>query len=342
MKIGAAHRVGFTLVEVLTALGVIGLLMALLLPAVQAARESARRAQCANNLKQVGLALQQYVAASGVLPPVNLVTQRSPDGTFYSGNEHSPFVRLLPFLEQSALFDSINFDNLPGESAALGQNRTAMTTTLSALLCPTDGHRGPEGYARVSYRVSHGPSPLHAPSLRVAASMSGPFTVHQVYGPQDFTDGLSQTVGISERLMGDWVAGFHPRTGDYLLSATPGADVNEADPALAACAGLAVSGQAESRGGESWFLSGFHFTGYNHVAPPNSRIPACAFDEARENEHNRTMHDGVFPATSHHPGGVNAGLLDGSVRFVKDSVAIKLWRGLATRSGGELIDASGY
>jgi prepilin-type N-terminal cleavage/methylation domain-containing protein/prepilin-type processing-associated H-X9-DG protein len=333
----------FTLIELLVTVAIIGILIALILPAVQRVREAARRVECRSNLKQIGLAVHQYIAVAGVLPPINLVTASDRNGGYFCGNEHSPLVRLLPYLEQGSLYDATNFANLPGEAAGLQDNRTVMRTTLGVFLCPGEGSSGPaDGYGRVSYRVDHGPSPLYSSSSRHPTSVSGPFTVCQVYAPRDFADGLSQTIGLSERLRGDWSEGYRAGTGDYLLSASPGQEPIDADAALSACAGRPETADAESRGGESWFLSGFHFTGYNHVTTPNSRIPACAFDGLRENEHNRTMHNGSFPASSLHDGGVHAAFLDGSVRFVKDGVGRGIWRALSTRSGGEVVDATGY
>jgi hypothetical protein len=98
-------------------------------------------------------------------------------------------------------------------------------------------------------------------------------------------------------------------------------------------AGYAV----ESRGGESWFVSGFHFTNYNHLLPPNGKGVACAFDGLVEPFGIRVIHAGVFPATSDHYGGVMAGRMDGSARFVADGVAPPVWRALATRAGGEVV-----
>lgn len=330
-------RRGISLVEVLVGISITGILVCLVIPAVQSAREVARRVECLNNLKQLGLSIQAYAASSGVFPPVNLVTERFSDGVFYSQHEHSAFARILPYLEQRALFNAINFDGAPTHPGPLTCNDTALATRVGSLLCPSDRGTPIAGFGRVTYRVNHGASPLYSPDLADPATQNGPFCVHFVFSPSAFRDGLSQTIGISERLQGDWHKVSTRRGGAYLLQPAADPAGNDPEGAMAACRLLSGSGPHESRGGESWFLSGYHFTGYNHVAVPNWRGFDCAFDGAREDIHNRTIHDGVFSATSAHRGGVNAGSMDGSVRFVSDSIDLRVWRAFATRSGGEAI-----
>jgi len=112
-----------------------------------------------------------------------------------------------------------------------------------------------------------------------------------------------------------------------------------ADQAVELCSSVPAGYAVESRGGESWFLSGFHFTNYNHLLPPNSGSPACAFDDGVEPISIRVIHAGVFPATSYHNGGVMAATMDTSVRFVKDGISPPVWRALATRASGEIVDS---
>ena len=335
---GNTRRRGFTLIELTVVIAVIGLLILLTLNAVQSSREAARRLGCSNHLRQIGLAMQAYLAASGVFPPVNLVTERFSDGTYYSGHSHSPLARLLPALDQQPLFNSINFERIATDGGMLTANDTAMTTHILVFLCPSDGAASPaDGYGRVNYRVNHGSHFLYSPLPNDPATSSGPFAPHRAIGPADFSDGLSQTIGLSERLRGDWSRARFRRAGDYALADGSQAWPRDADGARAYCLGLPPDIAHESRGGESWLLSGFNFTGYNHVAPPNWSGPDCSLDPWREDLHVRSMHDGVFAASSLHPGGVNACFMDGSVRFVKDSVDIRTWRSLATRGGGELV-----
>src|SRR4051812_24180729 len=130
-------RPGFTLIELLVVIAIIGVLIALLLPAVQAAREAARRAQCVNNLKQIGLGLHNYESTNGVFPPGRI-------NTYVAGNGHcwGAYSQMLPFLEQKAVFDAMNFSMNPDPdytTSTAVANRTAAVTVVSALLCPSDG-----------------------------------------------------------------------------------------------------------------------------------------------------------------------------------------------------------
>ena len=137
------------------------------------------------------------------------------------------------------------------------------------------------------------------------------------------------------------MVGSFKRGGDYLLGHFAVNDVIYADQAVALCSSLPPTSAEESRGGESWFISGFHFTSYNHCLPPNDKRPDCALnlDSDTSSLDARVNLEGVFAASSFHQGGVNCLLMDGSVRFVLDSVNLDIWRALATRSGGELTSA---
>jgi prepilin-type N-terminal cleavage/methylation domain-containing protein/prepilin-type processing-associated H-X9-DG protein len=333
---------GFSLIELLVVVMIISILAALLLPAVQSARETARRAQCINNLKQIGLGIQSYCALHHVFPPTCPITKHLPDGGFYSAGYYSPLARILPQLEQESLFNSINFQEMPTEGYTLQANLTAMTTVVGHFLCPSDDSARVPGYGRANYRCSIGPDFRHAAGRLHPDSLMGPFTAHRVYGPGEFSDGLSSTVGISERLQGDWTIGTSHPGGDYLQTEADTSSIHSVDEAVSICASLPGSAPQESRGGESWFLSGLHYTLYNHAMTPNSKVRACVFDLERNELHQRFLHDGVMPATSRHPGGVNAMLMDGSVRFLRDGINLATWRALATRSQGEVIDATAF
>ncbi len=332
-------RRGFTLVELLVVLGVIGLLIGLMLPAVQAARESARRSQCMNNLKQIGLALNAYESQARRFPAIALSSGSATAGA--SGHVFSPFARMLSELDQRPLFDSTNFEPIPTMGTGLWANLTVMGTSLAVFVCPSDPPPPVAGYGRVSYRLNCGPSPWFAPGPDNPEAWTGPFTVHRSYRPADFRDGLSATVAASERLHGDWREGDF-RDGDYRLTGVL-SGVDRLDPymttdwAVSVCARAEDALPHESRGGESWFLTGYHFTNYNHCLPPNPRTSDCSLEAFTEAIHWRTLHDGVFPARSMHPGGVSALWMDGSVRFVRDAVEGSVWRAVATRAGGEVV-----
>jgi prepilin-type N-terminal cleavage/methylation domain-containing protein len=339
---------GFTLIELLLVVGVIGILVGLLLPAVQAARESARRIQCTNNLKQIGIALNAYEALHKLYPGIVTTTalQTTPGRELpWAAHSFSPIARTLAELDQQPLFHSINFTFKPTTALAEAMNRTSMLVRLAVAVCPSDTHSAPDAsYGPANYRFNRGPTPWIAPGDNWPASWSGPFTPHLFHSGADFPDGLSQTIGASERLSGDWTTGVFKNGGDYFLTeigfwVDSGPD--DADRAVVSCRREAPVSQHESRAGESWFYSGHHFTGYNHCQPPNSVNPDCAFDSFRNSIHDRDMHHGVFTARSHHSGGVNALAMDGSVRFVKSTIDVFTWRALATRNGGEAISAFG-
>ena len=328
-------RRGFTLIEVLVVIAVIGLLVALLLPAAQAAREAARRMQCANNLKQIGLALHGYHDAVGSLP-----WGEGPD----DWNNWSAHVMLLPYLEQGALYNALNFANyasgdflLPGEPTSVGANSTVQLARLSVLLCPSDLDRlsAPQGH--VNYCANAGTDRDFAPK----APPSGLFA--QVpYCPspvrfQDIPDGLSQTAALGERVKGiDNVTSIYdPLTPSSALVDAHGLQAGTA-AYYRACSraaptpGVALFGQPHTFGafGAYWFYGGPTSARYNHIMPPNTW--SCGSGQS----------DGAYTASSRHPGVVNLLVADGSTRAVKQSVALPVWWALGTRAGGEVISAA--
>lgn len=335
----ARRRPAFTLIELLVTVFIIAILVGLLLPAVQSAREAARRVQCTSHMKQIGIALANYQSAFSRFPSISGDDLPGvPLSTYY----YSPFTRMLATLDQAPLYDSTNFSWSPSDGRALAANDTVMTARLEVFLCPSDPPaQAVPGFGRVSCRVCTGPSPWWSPGDRAPDAWSGAFTIHRFYRPADFSDGLSQTIGASERLQGGWLVGRFKADGDYLITDT---DINghirngAADWALSVCASAPLDGPEETRAGESWFISGFHFSDYNHCATPNHLAPDCSlFGSPESSLHNRTLYAGVFTASSHHPGGVNTLCMDGSVHFITDAVNVAVWRGLSTRNGGEIV-----
>jgi prepilin-type processing-associated H-X9-DG protein len=320
----------------------IGLLISLLLPAVQAAREAARRAQCQNNLKQIGLALHSYLAANGTFP-MNMSAARiisvGPPPWSATYRPYSALVRLLPQLDQQPLFASVNFEveTYADQSRGAGeylypQNVTAFRTNLGVFVCPSDGAETPTRWG-CNYRGNSGIGPHIAPHREHPDSGNGFYMGTSALSPAMFGDGLSHTVAYSERIRG---------TGEG-TSMSPSRDLGDiqafagdcggrdADYALECCRYAATSGFPWSqRAGFTWFYRDYECTMYNHAQEPNGGIPDAIV---------RPFGDrGVVTARSHHPGGVNALMADGAVRFVKQSIARNHWRALGTRSGGELIE----
>ena len=289
-----ARRTGFTLIELLVVIAIIAVLIALLLPAVQAAREAARRAQCTNNLKQIGLATATYESAAGVFPPSFLQGPLG-NGTFYSGP--SVFLHLLPQMEQTSMYNSWN----TSLSVYEGANLTLAGLYVSTLTCPSD----PAGYelsalksnyvkgtdangakqAHTSYAACEGlwfAKPIDNPKdpciATTGATAYGAIYPNSAVRIADITDGTSNTMVFSERVRGAMSA---PSRDDYFL----------------------------------WQSGYWYQCSFNAMIPPNSWRPL------RQQVQNGWWWIMTYGASSFHPGGVNAAFGDGSVRYLKDSIA---------------------
>lgn len=321
---------GFTIVELLVTIAIIGLLIALVLPAVQAAREVARRMQCSNNLKQIGLALHGYHDSHLVLPfgvgPDN-------DGVISSlgtldDRRYSAQSLILPYLEQSTIHDRINFNVAPfhpfvnaatGNASVIAAQGTNVVNgepakaRISVFLCPSDLDRLEIIWSHNNYRACNGSNW----SGRTGNGMFGQLSSVRF---AQVTDGLSQTAMVSERVKGtsnkqvfDDLSDLYDLTGIWTES-----NFRTACEQLNALTAAAYNQDIES--GQTWLEGNMNWTRYNHVLPPN-RI-SCK---------NGFTWDGVImTASSRHNGGVNVVLGDGSVRFAADAVDSDLWRGLGT------------
>ena len=317
------RRAGVTLIEMLVVMGVIGLLLAIALPAVFMVRQASLRTQCAHNLREIGSALHQHHDAQGHFPAASLVGVFGSDRQPRSRN-FAPFAFLLPYLEQGQLHDGLNLvwevpdDRNPG-----------VRTRLAVMLCPADGARVGHG-GNANYRVGMGPDlyffrrPGH-----------GAFDAGVHHTAADFADGLSHTAAVSERLLGDGdPSRFDPErdfwfTGLYdLLGRHP-----ERAEMESLCGGLdPASGPPHlSSNGAEWFRAGFENTWYTHAAGPNAVMGDCT----EGSNGLGAVSGGFVGARSRHRGGVNVAFADGSVHFLGDAVDLPLWHALATRAGGE-------
>jgi prepilin-type N-terminal cleavage/methylation domain-containing protein/prepilin-type processing-associated H-X9-DG protein len=331
-------RNAFTLVELLVVIAIIGILIALLLPAVQAAREAARRVSCTNNLKQCGLALHNYETACGVFPGI------------YGSRDFSVQARMLVYVEQENLQRLIDFTQvlLAGPQGGVYLNpvqATAARTPLGVLRCPSDGtsdifteyavSQPGDAYAGGNYVVCQGSGTGTTYDFRYPTD--GLFYIGSAASFRDITDGSSNTLMMSESLLGShrdttgaapvdpqrqlsWVSGFR------FNSSGPGYP-GVVNPDLAAIAATCTSWSGSRCAG--WIIGRQMFSLFTTYVSPNSPIPDLAGQ----------MHTGFFSARSNHPGGVNGLLGDGSVRFFGNAVDSSAWRALATCRGGEVLGA---
>ncbi len=341
-------RCGFTVVELLVTLAVIGLLVALLLPAVQQSREVARRIQCVNNLKQIGVASQAHQSTHGSFP-YTAVEHISANGHVRSAI--SPHAHLLPFLDQSPLHRSVEFrhwaEDLP-ESLPRAWlvdllsvppvqpcDSVALATTVSAFVCPSDTILPGGNHYRACLGAGPGLFPAEIGAVcNDPGNAAGAFVNGRAMRPTDMKDGLSNTAMFSERVAGDNNQTRYDPWSDV-------AEVMQPQCTVAAtrlnCASVTASSPHDSYVGRTWLFGSWRQTWYNHVLPPNSSTPDCM----QAGTGLVGGGDGAYSARSHHRGGVNLLLCDGSVRFVNQVLDLGLWVALATRAGQEVAGLGG-
>ena len=350
---------GFTLVELLVVIAIIGILIALLLPAVQAAREAARRSQCTNNLKQLALAVHNYADTYKSFPPKKMGTSGPGGCMTHNGEYGSGLMRLLPFYEQQALYDQWSSpQTLPSGSwpafgpcpwtATQGDAYEIYDPQVGALLCPSDGNavnKGATDYGWNNYVFSCGDS-IHSDQNNQSRNPRGMIgNIGGVISFASVTDGTSNTIMLSEHLVSvsSTVVGQGTvySLGAGTIVGSPGscyAQINPNDHKVYNT-GLSTANWA----GRRWAHGAMSHIGFNTVLPPNG--PSCA-----ENNNDNTTYGMVHPPTSNHPGGVNAAMGDASVRFISETIdtgsiyspattqgasMYGVWGALGTKDGGE-------
>jgi prepilin-type N-terminal cleavage/methylation domain-containing protein/prepilin-type processing-associated H-X9-DG protein len=363
------HRRAFTLIELLVVIAIIAVLIALLLPAVQAAREAARRAQCMNNLKQIGIAMHNYHSTVNGFP-VGFLFPGTPNagGSNAQGipDLHwrwSVLAQLSPYMEQTAVYNAVNFDwpIAPGTGASgpfsgypaykpFPVNTTAMATKVGFFLCPSDGAAAqvalPDGsntFGPSNYHFSTGngqPGSGHVGDVgnptNNALPANGAFILGAPQSAATITDGSSNTVAASEQLIGPasgsttTTTGATPVPPDLRRAAVFISTTPLPDNPTSGCNG-AIAGWRLDKG-YAWWDGDFRSSLYNHYLTPNSKVYDCW-------QSSPPLNPAIKAARSNHPGGVNVLFCDGHTQFAKDSVSLASWRALSTRNGGEVISA---
>jgi prepilin-type N-terminal cleavage/methylation domain-containing protein/prepilin-type processing-associated H-X9-DG protein len=348
------RKPGFTLIELLVVIAIIAVLIALLLPAVQAAREAARRAQCVNNLKQMGLGLHNYHSSQNTFPMGASASNNTLGSSYWNG--WSAQGLMLSYMEQTAIYNAINFSLDPLVNNSGSFNSTSLYTKINSYLCPSD-----PGAGRIytnSYYMSEGANVINTPgSQGFGNASSGPsnglFCFNYAFGIADCTDGTSNTVAASEGVTGNnqyqlyrgngvVSAGTQPAQNDVYMSQTTTLSN------LVACTNAMITNvknQTNISGnrGQYWGWGAEAMSLFNTVVPPNST--QYYFNQCRYGCQcglGSADHSDITNASSFHSGGCNVLLADGSVKFIKSSLSLQTWWALGTRARSEVIDANSY
>ncbi len=337
----AKRRPGFTLIELLVVIAILSVLIALLLPAVESARESARRISCANNLKQIGLAMHQYENTNGVLPPsVALATNSSGAVTWFGG--WSAHGRVLPFLEQNSVFSGLNFTLNYANPA----NTTVSNLTINAFICPSEVKPQPatHGFGLcgvVNYGVNVGDWYVWGGAAGIPNR--APFGVNLARRFSAFTDGLSNTV-----LMGE-VKAYQPYYRDTgAISGMTATNIPSPSASPESITSEYFAATAPQTSGHTEWVDGHaHQTGMNTAFTPNKKILGTVsrtvdIDLTTRRESNGGPTFASITSRSYHPGGIQILKADGSVAFISETIRGELWRGLGTIAGGEVLSSDSY
>jgi prepilin-type N-terminal cleavage/methylation domain-containing protein/prepilin-type processing-associated H-X9-DG protein len=368
------YGAGFTLIELLVAMTVIAVLIALLLSGVQAAREAARHARCANNLRQIGLALTNYTGVSGCFPP-GAVAQRGMNGKLRYNGDFSAHARLLPFLGQEPLYSAANFSvNVINTRGGARANSTVATTKVDTFLCPSD----PPPMWRMSViRAYQAVAPGNSyfasvgSSLEFAAfeqggapngvfaylgSLETPVTTACLLPPTfaSITDGTTQTIAFGEWRIGSGnmaklsIPSDIVFVGEYppgVVRNTPAMSMPAGASALSRWVRRCAAGLKSDRTSRTPMLGmgwAFGLPGYtlgNVILGPNPTTPNCSVSSVSTHT---IASPGLWTLSSYHPGGASVLMCDGSVRFLKDTTSQQTVWALGSRAQNETISSDSY
>ncbi|MGC8639299.1 MAG: DUF1559 domain-containing protein [Isosphaeraceae bacterium] len=303
---------GLTLIEVIVAVSVLGILALLTLAAVQHAREGARRATCISNLRQLGVAIQSYCSVAQCFPPGN------------NGRVFSAHAVLLPHLDQTPLYNAVNFQTTPLVGRWMGrENLTVRGTSLALFLCPSDSHAGRGGINNYAGNRGSGVQKY---------GYNGAFGLSGAVGLESFADGMSNTSAMAE-----WVTGVNsrPRAQPNRLvfeTAFPLLKPDEFDLFARLCSEADVENGKLSPlvKGETWLVGEFSYTLYNHVVPINGY--SCT--------NNTGVQEGAWTAGSNHGSGANVLFADGHARYVMQTISLQTWRAMGSRNGGDVVSGA--
>lgn len=367
------RRLAFTLVELLVVIAIIGVLIALLLPAVQATREAGRRSSCTNNSKQIALAVSTYESAKKGFPR-GIVGGTLPDSGLIAGNGftgYGPHVLLLPFVEETSLYDKMQIDTTATTGSFAGQPWRISSATVSLVssyqnkrvnsyVCPSAGAYGdPSIAANCTYPLSTGPNaswtqlntrPLGSSTdVGSDTALNGAIRLRKLNPLREFTDGVSKTILVCEQLLGPGTLGSEGPAAAFNAKTCIGLGVSwsgnqttvdgpitqsQVDAYLNAATTAGAAGTYTGTMGALWFRCVNHCTLINTLCPPNDpRASGLANGSTTDYGNSR----GVYVSRSNHPGGVVHAFADGSVTFISDSIAIDVYQALGSRNGGELV-----
>jgi prepilin-type N-terminal cleavage/methylation domain-containing protein/prepilin-type processing-associated H-X9-DG protein len=355
------RRRGFTLIELLVVIAIIAVLIALLLPAVQAAREAARRIQCTNNLKQIGLGLHNYLSQTGSFP-MGSGSGMLALGSYQAKECWSIHAAILPQLELTALYNALNFNwscdstGYPGNQP----NATIFATQVNAFLCPSDpnawtiandntsGNNCYFGSIGTTTDTLASNAPTYTAPTFSNVPTTGMFASQQCRAISAIVDGTSNTIAFAESTVGNDKA----LAGQKLIGLVnvPLAATAILQNALSNVAGIQAGIQQCSsfwqaggyapnlQRGDTWCQGAMCATLFNTIVPPNGQNDAWAYCGAYASG----AVSNISNSDSYHPGGANVLMADGSVRFMKNSVNQVTWMGLGTINGGEVISGDSY
>jgi prepilin-type N-terminal cleavage/methylation domain-containing protein/prepilin-type processing-associated H-X9-DG protein len=351
-------RRGFTLIELLVVIAIIAVLIALLLPAVQAAREAARRAQCVNNLKQIGLALHNYHQTYDTFPMGSGSGMLTTVGNYQAKECWAVHAAILPFMGEVPLYNACNFNWSPDEPC----NQTVDSTQVKGYLCPSDpngtmmtnGDNGVPTAGNNCYFGSIGPTTDILGSFTKTASSlatiptTGLFAFQQSKRIAQLIDGASNTIAFAESTVGIPSQTARQKLIGLANLSIPAAAIQQNafnNPAgiisgIAACSAAWQSGSTSSvdiQRGDSWQQGAMCMTLFNTVCTPNDQADEWAYCSNSSGAVSNFSN-----SDSYHPGGVNVLLADGSVKFVKNSINQMTWWSLGTIAGGEVISSDSY